>query len=572
VLASFSITGAGTFKRMFSFPICDEATVFGNNIENVSVLGTVHDHRYRWNPFSEENEMMRSEKSGRWIKWVRLSRNGGRHRDGIYSFRFVINHNPRRLIKLDHWLPHNNSYAGKSVTLLCAELRSSSMGRGSKNITIHVHHDCEACLIVDPQQQMLMIECGHSCTITPLERITSVELNGFIWDELDMFEKFNEHAPGREMSQLSETLWEKKIQLSTKGGIDFRADGVYQLLISVNGDEDQGYGALNYGEDSSPNAINLVSGTGFGSSHGTSYHSAPTVRILKDDVYSITVSLSEGREKLSIHGSNGGLAELVNNSSLDMQILGDIHAIDSFDPTTPHSQMVALDASQEIFEKMLDLDIGTYSINFAIGGELFLDTMGLGCWLTTSGSSIKGIGWHGKPNESNIGFKVLRRSRYRFTYNRANDVFTIEACDSRDVNLNCLEAISAITTLSIVGNLPKPLVPWDTNANENLMISLGRGRFEKSIFLEKGVDYQFKLVGNQSNWQIVFADYELDGYGLSYNTNNPNPYNSKLEDLRIYGHLTTHGNPPPIHFVPTTSGSYLVMVDLWSGAYGIKAI
>jgi hypothetical protein len=104
------------------------------------------------------------------------------------------------------------------------------------------------------------------------------------------------------------------------------------------------------------------------------------------------------------------------------------------------------------------------------------------------------------------------------------------------------------------------------------MASLGRGRFERMINLTEGVEYQFKFVGNQSNWQIVFADYELDGYGLNYATNNPDPYSSRLEDLRTHGHLTTHGNPPPIRFVPSVSGPHHVMVDLWSGAYGIKAI
>ena len=120
--------------------------------------------------------------------------------------------------------------------------------------------------------------------------------------------------------------------------------------------------------------------------------------------------------------------------------------------------------------------------------------------------------------------------------------------------------------------MPKPLIEWDPKAEENLMASLGRGRFERIVELAQGTEYHFKFIGNQSNWQIVFADYELDGYGLNYNTNNPDPYNSRLEDLRIHGHLTTHGNPHPIHFVPSVSGPHCVMVDLWSGAYGVKPL
>jgi hypothetical protein len=420
---------------------------------------------------------------------------------------------------------------------------------------------------------LLQIECSTSSAITPINKISSVEINGFVWDSLDMFQKFNERSPGREMQRISEHIWEKKIPLSATGGIDFRADGVYQFLISVNGDEDQGFGGLNYDHHSDPTVLDLVPGTGFGSSHGTSYHSAPTAKIIKDDVYTITAVLEPGNERLGIQGASGANVEIINNKARGMQLLGDIYPADSFDPTKSQSQMIPVDASGQLYEKVIDLEQGTYSINFAIGGELFLDTMALGCWTKIHGTVIEGIGWHGKPNESNIGFKVLRKGSYCFTYDRSNDKFSIEARGPvATTHPACLEAVCAISTLSIVGNLPSPLVAWDPKANENLMASLGRGRFERMINLIEGAEYQFKFVGNQSNWQIVFADYELDGYGLNYATNNPDPYSSRLEDLRTHGHLTTHGNPPPIRFVPSVSGPHHVMVDLWSGAYGIKAI
>lgn len=253
-------------------------------------------------------------------------------------------------------------------------------------------------------------------------------------------------------------------------------------------------------------------------------------------------------------------------------MLGDIHEQDGFNPLLPQSNMHRLSSTGDIYEKIVTLKEGIYSINFGVGKELFLDTMGLGCWLETSGCAIKGIGWHGKPNESNIGFKVHRGGSYRFTYNRSNDIFTIEALRDNVLSDNYLEAVTAITSLSIVGNLPHPQIAWDTTAVENLMVSLGRGRFEKMISLEKGTQYEFKFVGNQTNWQIVFADYELDGYGLSYNVNNPDPYNSTLADLRLHGQLTTHGNPPPIQFTTPASGCYKVMVDLWTGAYSIQKL
>jgi hypothetical protein len=557
---------------MMHFPIYEETKLFQAQIVNISLLGTINHHRYRWNPFSEENEMTRSSEATKWIKWLKLSKRGGRHQDGVYSFRFVVNHNPQRLLKLENWISDKNFDADNNRHLcLSGWLNSSTLGKGLRNCTVHVQEDCEACIVIDQEKMRLEILCDKPRAITPINHVSSVQINGFVWDSLDMFQKFNERMPGREMQRVSEYVWEKKVSLQTTGGIDFRADGVYQFLISVNGDEDQGFGGLNH-QNSDTRVLDLVPGTGFGSSHGTSYHSAPTVKISKDEIYTITALLEPGNERLMIKGSSGETAEVINNKANGMQLLGDIFPSDSFDPTQSQSQMTSLDASGQLFERVVDLEPGTYSINFAIGGELFLDTMGLGCWMKTNGTVLRGVGWHGKPNESNIGFRVLRKGIYSFTYNRSNDIFSIEARGPVANHPACLEAVCAISTLSIVGNMPSPLIAWDPTASENLMSSLGRGRFERMIDLSQGTDYEFKLVGNQSNWQIVFADYELDGYGLSYATNNPNPYNSSLEDLRTHGHLTTHGNPPPIHFVPSVSGPHLVMVDLWSGAYGIKAV
>ena len=61
--------------------------------------------------------------------------------------------------------------------------------------------------------------------------------------------------------------------------------------------------------------------------------------------------------------------------------------------------------------------------------------------------------------------------------------------------------------------MPNPLIEWYPRAGENLMILLGSGKFKRIIDLAKGAEYQFKLVDNQSNWQIVTGDCELDGYG-----------------------------------------------------------
>ena len=81
-----------------SFPAYEEDALFSDRVEAISILGTIHDHRHRWNPFTEENGMTRSATPSEWVKWLKLSKSGGRHQDGVYSFRFIINHNPRRLL------------------------------------------------------------------------------------------------------------------------------------------------------------------------------------------------------------------------------------------------------------------------------------------------------------------------------------------------------------------------------------------------------------------------------------------------------------------------------------------
>ena len=86
------------------FPVYKEGQFFQAQIEAVSLLGTINHHRYRWNPFAEENEMTRTSDPTKWVKWLKLSKRGGRHQDGVYNFSFVINHNPRRLLKLFDWI------------------------------------------------------------------------------------------------------------------------------------------------------------------------------------------------------------------------------------------------------------------------------------------------------------------------------------------------------------------------------------------------------------------------------------------------------------------------------------
>jgi hypothetical protein len=93
--------------------------------------------------------------------------------------------------------------------------------------------------------------------------------------------------------------------------------------------------------------------------------------------------------------------------------------------------------------------------------------------------------------------------------------------------------------------------------------------FRKTVALEAGQTYKYKFTANGWGWTWTFADYELDGYGHDHLGRNPAVLTSRLEDLRRYGHLTTHGNPDPLQCKVEQSGDHVFLVDLRTGAYSI---
>ena len=573
-------TLAPPWCNVLAFPRHEAERIFAAGVHSVAVLGTVHSHRQRWNPFDSGNSMQRAADGRNWLRWFNLNPRGGRHGDGVYNLRFILNHNPRRVLKLLTWGQADAGGPRQSSGAISAEappaqlqgrLVESALGDVGGNLSIRVLKACAVCILVDPEAHQVRLCSPEAQALTAIHQATSLELNGFIWDDADAFAKFDERAPGRSLRRISDELWEISVPLKRNGGIDFRHDGVYQFLISRNGDEDQGFAALN--RDHPLEALELVEGSGFGSSHGTCRHSAPTLRVLQDGLHRFSVQhTSEGRYHLWVRGPQGEAVPFLNQQASSMQVLGTVFAEQSFDPTQPQASMTADDHGQR-FSTEVQLNPGTYSINFAIGRELFLDTMGLGCWLRHDGPGLRGIGWHGKPNELNIGFHVRRAGRYRFSYDRSTDQFAIDPLGTGLETLGCLEAVTGIESLSLVGNFPAPLASWDPESDQNLMVHLGAGQFEKLLSLEANVVYEFKFVANRSMWQIVFADYELDGYGMAYDGPlNPQPFDTTLAALKHYGHLTSHGNPPTIKFVARQSGLHRVRVDLSTGAYNLEAL
>ena len=84
--------------------------------------------------------------------------------------------------------------------------------------------------------------------------------------------------------------------------------------------------------------------------------------------------------------------------------------------------------------------------------------------------------------------------------------------------------------------------------------------------------YNYKYVGNLSDWTLVFADYELDGFGSDFYGNNDNVSNPTFKSLKRDGQLTTHGNPPPLEFIPNSTGYYKFKADIILGSYSVNAI
>lgn len=217
------------------------------------------------------------------------------------------------------------------------------------------------------------------------------------------------------------------------------------------------------------------------------------------------------------------------------------------------------------WRKTLDVRAGVHAINFALGRELFLDTMALGAWLEPEDPRrLRGRAWHGKPNEPNILFELLRDGTVCFEYDGDADEFALETAEA-----DLLRPVTTLDTLGLVGDFDAPLVPWDPTAPANDMQRLGPSLFLKEVELQGGRTYAYKYVANRYRWLWTFADYELDGYGRDFEGRNPCVGGAPLHALRRWGHLTTHADPPALTVEASRTGRYAFVVDLETGAYAV---
>ena len=544
---------------MFLLPRFTQQHIDSESIESVSLLGTIHRRRWRWNPFEAALDMVRVSKT----TWrVCHAVDGPQLPDvnGLYSLRLVINHSPKRQLK--------TSISKKQSGVF--DLIETRDGRSTYNISFRV--DVSQLIVFEFDSESMQLTCTPSAgfdTFHHIDSLDSFQLNGFPWDDLNMFDKFDPRLKGREFVKQSDELWTIDVPLLKTGGIDFRADGVYQFLISANHDEDFGFSALNDGKSS------LVQGTGFGSSHGSSMHSGCTIQVFEDGEYRFNLhDPTSDSPHFSVVPSpaNPSLKTPdVLNDRISFQLLGSVFEANQFDPTDPDRLMKPI-ADSDMVSLKTSVKSGFHVVNIGISSELFLDTMGLGCWLDINdgvpSSSLECVTWHGKPHELNICFKLDVDSDLEFVFDPETDRLSIRVVSGPGQLL----PVSSLDSMSLVGSFDDSdtLEAWNPESALNLMNPLQPGCFERVVPLTAGITYNYKYVANRSPWALVYADYELDCYGFDFSGGNPEAADPSKRSLKRFGQLTSHGNPPALEFTPTHTGNYRFFVDVVHGGYSVR--
>jgi len=543
------------------FPRHSREILFSDQLLSVSVIGNVHSRRWRWNPFDIDHDLVRVDEH-LWQRPLRLEAARGLDHSGHYAMRLVLNHNPRRQIKA--------SGSSHSTDICCWNMDIDPFGNLYNNLRFKVHQDGEVLLRYDSSKQTVTLlpsggQEGNPSWVEPIEAIKSYQLNGFVWDDLDMFNKFQTRRPGRSFQLEPDGNWLLDVPLKRDGGIDFRADGVYQFLISAEFEEDYGFACLNDGQGS------LVSGSGFGSSHGTSMHSGCTIKVNLDGLYRFRLVDLQSKPRIEVLAPDGSPVPLLNNRD-SISLLGSVFNDSPFDPTVEGRILMPHGDDPSLLSLDLDVGSGQHVVNFAIGSELFLDTMGFGCWLddpdSSEGSVLRGLAWHGKPQEWNIYFELSQASRLRFSYQLDRDEFSIAVVDGS----GRLKPTTALNCLSLVGSFEDPLEAWNPKSPANLMEYVGGGRYQRCVHLKAGITYSYKYVANCSDWHMVFADYELDSYGVDFSGNNPAAGDPSQSLLKRHGQLTTHGNPPALSYTSIHTGPHRFFADVISGAYSVHPL
>ncbi len=501
---------ARIFSLLFFFLSVAGAT------ETAQLVGTVRENRSRWNPFSPDNSMEANGK-GSFKTTLRLSKTGGRNSDGIYALRFFADQDLRKVFK-----------RGKKVGELVTGEDSASGG----NIVFRVPSDGDYTIAFDPEKSSYSI----SPKVEEIEKISSLQINGFVHDEegsTECFdgirtrpaEKWDEWVPSHEMSKNSDGSWSISLKLSATGGHE--KNGVYQCLLSANNNGDWGYGGI-LGKPGK-----LAGGNGYESRVGHIEESAIVFRISHDGVYTLTVWPEEYRFEFS--------PRVEFFQMMHFQVDGD-SVPDPWNPSAPSHDMEP-DGNGR-WTKTLRLSKngggagnGTYVMNFSIDGNWALDSIGFGGkWGKT---------WHSAPQEHNILFQVQEDGDYRVTLDPKNGEFTFDPPVS---------PITEISSLQICGDFDQFAGDgkggWNSLDPMHDMQTQDGRLFTKLLRLTGGKTYNYRFACNRSGWGWSLADYPYDGYRS----------------------LASHGSPPPILFHCPRDGDYLFSADIVSGDYSARLI
>jgi hypothetical protein len=481
--------------------------------DTAQLVGTVREHRGRWNPFASDNTMSPVEGGG-FTATVPLSTTGGRNGDGIYAMRFYTNQDLRQVFK-------RGKQAGELVT-----------GPGAAfahNILFRVPTDGIYSVRFDPKSATYAI----SPPVEELPTITSLQINGFVHDAeggTECFdgrrtrpaEKWDEGVPAHELSRTADGAWVIELPLSSKGGHE--KNGIYQCLLSANNNADHGFGAI-LGK-----AGRLAGGNGYESRVGHIEETAIVFRVDTDGLYTLKVWPEEFRFAIS--------PEVTFFQSLRFQIDGDT-VPDPWNPAAPSHDMTKGPGGLWQMDLELSKDGGTahngiYTMNFSIDGDWALDSIGYGgAWGKT---------WHSAPQEWNLLFRVPANGTYRVTLDPDKGTFSFKPP---------VEPIEEISSLQICGDFEDFSADgksgWNPLDPMHDMQTQDRRVFTKTLRLKEGNSYKYKYAANRAGWHWSLVDYPYDGRRS----------------------LATHGNPPPLVFECPRDGNYLFTADVVSGNYSV---
>ena len=487
--------------------------VAGDHPATAQLLGTVHATRTAWNPFATANEMRRQD-DGSFTADLTLRTDGGRNQDGIYALRFVTDRELRQTYK-------RGKDAGTLVT--------GPDARFAGNVVFRVPADGTYRVTFDPATA----KYSFRPAVDEIERIDSMQLNGFVHDREGSTEAFDgrrtrpaemwdEWVPAHELKKGADGSWSIELPLKSNGG--HQKNGVYQALLSANHVGDWGYSAI-LGQPG-----RLAGGNGYNSRVGHAEETAIVFKVVRDGNYKLTVWPGQYRFEISPS------VEFFPGTSY--QVNGDV-VPDPWNPQAPgHEMTLARDGT---FFKLMPLKSnggaggkGVYRMNFSIDGQWALDSIGFGGdWGRT---------WHSAPQEWTLLFRVPADGDYRVTLDPARGRFTIDPPVTPVVRVESLQIFGNFEVFAGDGQ-----GGWNPAAPDHDMQATGHGVFTRDIRLSAGRSYQYKYGANWSHWAWTLADYPYDG------------------ERR----LAPHGDPAPLQFTAPRDGIYRFVADTESGDYSV---